>query len=330
MTAEDSDREVGRLRTEVGELKTQLAEAQAEAHAQAQAAEEGRAGRPPGTSRARRHIGWRGPVSSVLIVLGCVLAPISVLAVWTSNQVANTSRYVENVSPLITDPAVRTALTDKVSTAVSDQIDVRGLTAQVAAQLDSKGLTKLGSLLSGLAPSIAGGVDGFIHSSVAKIVTSPQVQRLWVEGNRLVHKQLVLALEGKKSALTVSNGQVVISLAPVIDQVKLSLAARGLTIVNKLPPINPTFSLFSARYLVKAQSLYRTLNTLRWLLPVLALVFLAAGIYIARRHRRALIGAGLGLAASMFVLGALLAIGRTIYLDNLPAPLLTPPRQPST
>jgi hypothetical protein len=54
-------------------------------------------------------------------------------------------------------------------------------------------------------------------------------------------------------------------------------------------------------------------------LPVLALIFLAAGIYIARRHRRALIGAGLGLAASMFVLGALLAIGRTLYLDNLPA-----------
>jgi hypothetical protein len=54
-------------------------------------------------------------------------------------------------------------------------------------------------------------------------------------------------------------------------------------------------------------------------LHVLALIFLAAGIYIARRHRRALIGAGLGLVASMFVLGALLAIVRILYLDNLPA-----------
>jgi hypothetical protein len=258
-------------------------------------------------------------VATVLIVLGCVLAPVSVLAVWTSNQVSSTDRYVANVSPLITEPAVRNALTDKVSKAVIDQIDVQGLTKQVAAQLDSRGLTRLGSLLSSLSGSIASGVSGVIHSSVAKIVASPQVQRLWVKGNRLVHQQLVLALEGKKSAITVSNGQVVISLAPVIDLVKHNLSARGLTIVDKIPPVNPTFSLFSAKYLVKAQGLYRALKTLRWVLPVLALLFLAAGIYIARRHRRALIGAGLGLAASMFVLGALLAIVRTLYLDNLPA-----------
>ena len=89
--------------------------------------------------------------------------------------------------------------------------------------------------------------------------------------------------------------------------------------MNKLPPINPTFALFSARYLVKAQSLYRLLNTLRWVLPILAFICLAAGVYIARRHRRALVGAGLGLAASMVVLGALLAIGRTVYLNSLPA-----------
>ena len=247
-----------------------------------------------------------------------MLAPVSVLAVWTSNQVSNTDKYVANVSPLITAPAVRSAVTDKITKAVTDQIDVQGLTKQVAAQLDSKGLTRLSSLLSNFSGSIASGINGFIHSTVAKIVASPQVQKLWVRGNRLVHEQLVLALEGKKSAITVSNGQVVIGLAPVIDQVKHNLADRGLTIVNKLPPINPTFSLFSAKYLVQAQSLYRLLETLRWVLPILTLLCLAAGIYIARRHRRALVGAGLGLAGSMLVLGVLLAVGRTIYLSKLP------------
>jgi hypothetical protein len=274
---------------------------------------------PRGSPPTRRRLGWRGPVATLLIVLGCVLAPVSVLAVWTSDQVSNTAKYVANVSPLITEPAVRNALTDKISTAVTSQIDVQRVTKQVAAQLDSKGLTKLSSLLSNVSGSIASGVNGFIHSAVAKIVASPQVEKLWVQGNRRIHQQLVLALEGKKSAITVSNGQVVVGLGPIIDQVKRNLADRGLTIVNKLPPVNPTFPVFSAKYLVKAQSLYRALKTLRWLLPILALVCLAAGIYVARRHRRALIAAGLGLAASMLVLGALLAIGRTIYLDKLPA-----------
>ncbi len=312
MATEDSDREVEQLRGEVAELKSRLADAQE------QAAEEARARQATAAPRARRRIGWRGPVATVLIVLGCALAPVSVVAVWTANQVSNTKKYVENVAPLITEPAVRSALTDKISTKVDDQIDVEGFTKQVAAQLSAKGLTRLGSLLSGFSGSIASGVSGFIHSTVAKIVASPQVEKLWVEGNRLVHQQLVLALQGKKSAITVSNGQVVIGLAPVVEQVKDNLAARGLTIVNKLPPINPTFSLFSAKYLVQAQSLYRLLNTLKWVLPILALILLAAGIYIARRHRRALIGAGLGLAASMLVLGAALAVGRAIYLNKLP------------
>ncbi len=260
----------------------------------------------------------------MLIVLGCVLAPISVIAVWSANQVSNTDRYVANVSPLISQPAVRSALTDRISTAVNDQIDVQGITKQVAAQLASRGLPRLGALLSTFSGSIASGVSGFVHSTVAKIVASQQVARLWIRGNRLVHQQLVLALEGKKSAISVSNGQVVIGLGPVIDQVKHNLAAKGLTIVNKLPPINPTFPLFSAKYLVQAQSLYRLLTTLKWVLPILALIFLAAGVYIARRHRRALIGAGLGLAASMLVLAAALAIGRAIYLNKLPDTVSAP------
>ena len=253
-----------------------------------------------------------------------MLAPISVVAVWSANQVSNTDRYVANVSPLISQPAVRSALTDRISTAVNDQIDVQGITKQVAAQLSSRGLPRLGALLSTFSGSIASGVASFIHSTVAKVVASQQVARLWVQGNRLVHQQLVLALEGKKSAITVSNGQVVIGLAPIIDQVKHNLAARGLTIVDKLPPINPTFPLFSAKYLVQAQSLYRLLTTLKWVLPILTLIFLAAGVYIARRHRRALVGAGLGLAASMLVLAAALAIGRTIYLNKLPATVSAP------
>jgi hypothetical protein len=263
-------------------------------------------------------MGWRGPLATLLIVLGCVLAPISVIAVWSANQVSNTDRYVANVSPLIREPAIRNAVTDKISTAIGNQIDVRHLTNTVAAQLSHRGLTRLGALLSSLSGSIASGVNGFIHSAVAKIIASSRVQKLWIRGNRIVHEQLVLALSGKKSAITVSNGQVVVGLAPIVDQVKHNLAARGLTIVEKLPPINPTFPLFSAKYLVKAQTLYRVLTALKWIMPILALAWLAAGVYIARRHRRALIGAGLGLAASMLVLGVALAVGRTLYLNKLP------------
>jgi hypothetical protein len=285
---------------------------------------------PPGATVAggphsvRGHrFGWRAPVSALLIVLGCILAPVSVLAVWSANQVSNTSRYVENFAPLIHEPAVQRAVTDKVTTVVTAKLDVPGLANAAAAQLNARGNTRIAALLRTFGPSLAGAVAGFIHSQVARIVASPAVARAWTQVNQTAHAQMVKALSGQgNSAVSVSNGKVVISLGPFIDVVKKDLANRGLTIVNKLPSINPTLELFSAKYLVKAQTAYRAINRLKIVLPVLTLILLGAGIYIARRHRRALIGAGLGLAASMLVLAAGLAIGRAIYLNSVPSNVL--------
>ena len=273
--------------------------------------------RPP--ARPRRRPGWRGPVATVLIVLGCILAPVSVLAVWTANQVSDTSRYVANMAPLIRDPAITSTLTDKITTQVSSHIDVTAYTSTAASALASRGLPAAATLLRNLGPSISSAVTGFIHTQVHKIVTSPAFARAWDRLNTVAHAQLVKALSGRgNGAITIKNGQVTLGLGPFIEVVKHDLAAGGLTIVNRLPPINPTFTLFSAKYLVKAQAGYRLINDLKIVLPILALVLLAAGVYVARGHRRALIGAGLGLAGSMLVLGAALLIFRTVYLNSVP------------
>ncbi len=259
----------------------------------------------------------------MLIVLGCVLAPLAVVGVWSANQVSDTSRYVANVEPLVHNPAVQNALTDKLTTEISSHLNVTGYVNQAATLLSGKGLPRVSQLLQTFAPSIAGAVTGFIHSAVHKVVTSPQFARAWVQVNTVAHSELVKVLSGQGgSAFSVSNGQVVINLAPFIAVVKSDLAARGFTLINKLPAINPTFPLFSARELVKAQSGYRLINDLKIVLPILALLLLGAGVYIARGHRRALIGAGLGFAASMLVLGAALIIARGIYLNAVPDSVL--------
>jgi hypothetical protein len=296
----DDHSELERLRAEVAKLRN---------------------GSPP--PRRRHRGGWRAPVAIVLIVLGCVLAPVSVLAVWTANQVSDTNRYVENVAPLIHEPSVQSALTEKITTQINTRLNVQGLTNQAANALSSRGLTRVGTLLHTFSGQLAGAVGGFIHTQVAKIVASPQVATLWEQVNRRAHAQLVKALSGQgKGSVTISNGQVVLNLGPFIDLVKHRLAARGFTIVNNIPAINPTLALFSAKYLVKAQTGYRLINDLKIVLPILSLLLMGAGVYIAKGHRRALIGAGLGLAGSMLILGIALAIARSIYLNSVPSNVL--------
>src|SRR5229473_576716 len=137
--------ELQRLRAQVAELSSQQA----------------------GPGR-RRRIGWRLPVATVLIVIGCLLAPLSVLGVWTANQVSDTNRYIANIEPLIHDPAIQNALTDKVTVAITSRLNVTGYTNQAAALLTSKGLPRVGTLLKTFGPAISSAVTGYIHTTVHK------------------------------------------------------------------------------------------------------------------------------------------------------------------
>ena len=272
--------------------------------------------------RRRRRGRWRAPVAVVLIVLGCILAPVAVIGVWTANQVSDTSRYIANIEPLIHEPPIQNALTGKVTAAITSHLNVTGYVDQASAALDSKGLTRVGALVKSFAPSLASGVAGYVHAAVHQIVTGPRFARAWVQVNTVAHQALTKVLSGQGKSVSIRNGQVVIDLAPFIEVVKQNLIARGFTAIDKLPPIHPQLALFSARNLQKAQGLYRLINDLKIVLPILSLLLIGLGVWAARGHRRALIGAGLGFAASMLVLGAGLAIFRTIYLNSVPPSVL--------
>jgi hypothetical protein len=269
---------------------------------------------------ARRRHSWRTPVSIVLIILGCILAPVAVIGSWASLEVSSTDRYVATVEPLIHDPAIQNYLTDQITSQITSRLNVTGVVNQAAAQLNSKGLTRISSLLSGFGPQIASAVNGFIFSTVHSAVSSPQFATIWVTVNRITHQQLVKVLSGQGStSISIKNGQITIDLGPFITAAKTDLIARGFKLASQIPPVHPTVVLFQANDLGKAQTLYRLIKAGRIVLIVLVLLLLAAGVWVARNHRRALVGAGLGLAASMLVLGIGLNIGRGIYLSSIPS-----------
>jgi hypothetical protein len=271
----------------------------------------------------RRRFSWRTLVSILLIVLGCVLAPVAVLASWAGNEVSNTDRWVATVEPLIHDPAIQNALTDKITTEITTRLNVTGVISQASSQLDSRGLTRLSSLLTTFGPQIASGVDGFIHSTVHKVITGPRVAKLWVQVNRIAHQALVNVLSGDNNGtISTANGQIVLNLGPFIDLVKQDLVNRGFSLASNIPTISPTVALFQSKDLGKAQAGYRLIRALKIVLPILVLLLLAGGVFAARKRLRALMGAGLGLAASMLVLAIGLLIGRSIYLSSVPSSVL--------
>jgi hypothetical protein len=74
--------------------------------------------------------------------------------------------------------------------------------------------------------------------------------------------------------------------------------------------------------IARARDAFNLLNAIGNWLPIIALIFLALGVYVAKGHRRALVGAGLGLAGGMLTLGLGIALFRAIYLNAIPAEVL--------
>jgi hypothetical protein len=271
----------------------------------------------------RRRFSWRAFFATLLIVLGCVLAPVAVIGVWAGNEVSDTGRYVATVEPLIHDPAIQNALTDKITNEIMSQVNVTGVVNQASSQLQSRGLTRISSLLGTFGPQITSAVTGFVHSTVHTVISSQAMATAWVQVNTIAHSAVVKLLSGQGNGpITTANGQITLNLGPLIAVAKQDLVAHGFSLASNIPPVTPTLALFQAKDLGKAQALYQLITTLKIVLPILVLALLAGGVFTARGRRRALTAAGLGLAGSMVVLAIGLLIARTIYLNSVPSSLL--------
>lgn len=73
-------------------------------------------------------------------MLGLVLVPLSVLAIWTNNQVSDTERFVATVSPIVEDPSVQTALADRITAEVLARVDIRQIVDETVNALAAQGL----------------------------------------------------------------------------------------------------------------------------------------------------------------------------------------------
>ena len=305
--------ELERLRAEVADLRTQAAAAPAPSE-------------PPLVVVAPRpRQRWRSLVATLLIVIGCILAPVAGVAVWTKNLVTDTDRYVTTVAPLARDPAIQSAVTDKITAEIFARLDVQGITNQAIDALAERGVPpSVADPLHALSGPMASGVQGFVHTEVGKVVASDAFADAWVSANRAGHQAMVAALTGQTGqGVTIANDTVTINLGPFIQVVKQRLVERGFDLASRVPDVNPSFTVLQSEAIGKAQGAFSLLNALGNWLPVIALIFLALGVYVAKDHRRALLGAGLGLAAGMLALGLGIALVRMLYLDALPLGVLT-------
>lgn len=261
---------------------------------------------------------WR-VTSIVLLVLGCVLTPVAVTAKWASTLVSDQDAYLAAVEPLATDPAIVSALENRLTGAIDEQISNLQLADKIGDELQSLGLPpKLATLATGYLATFRSDITDAISRMVDELVTSPKMAELWNAANAKAHTVFVQAMQGQYNDEVTKLHSVNVDLSQGAAAIKQKLESAGVSWANQIPDIPVVINLTGQADLQAIAGYYDLLNTLGTWLPWVALLLLLASILIAPSRLTGLARAGFWVAVSLLVLVVGAAIGREWLVGQSP------------
>jgi len=241
-----------------------------------------------------RHFPWRGIVAWILIVLACFMAILAPIAVWARASFLDTDNFVNTVGPLIGDETVAKSLSDEVSNRLFAALEIQERVKDAFQEV-------LPDQLDFIAGPIASGLQTLTQKITYEVITSSQFQAVWDKILELAHSNAVGIIRGDKAITISSNGEVVLDVGELATNVKDRLVDAGLTFLEKvpIPQSSKTIVLFTSSQLGMVKTSVEILDTLNWLLPLLALIFFAAAVLVSEDRRRYLMISSAALAIAM-------------------------------
>jgi hypothetical protein len=251
-------------------------------------------------SRGRRRV-VRG-----LVILGSVLAFLSIFAIWTERQALDTDDWVATSGRLLHNQTIRAAVGEYLVDQLYENVDVR---------------KELEEILPGdakdLAGPAAGGLRQVAGDGAEKVLETSTAQELWEESNRTAHEQLLAVLENKKEAVETEEGNVRLNLGNLLTNLAEQVGI-GEDLAEKLPPDAGQIEILKSEELKTAQNIAIAVKGLALLLSILTFAAFGAAIYLSRDGRWVtVLLAGAGLIAAGFAAVVARHIAGGIVVDQL-------------
>ena len=241
-----------------------------------------------------------------LVVLGSVLAFLSVFAIWIERQALNTGDWVSTSGKLLQNETIRTAVGDYLVDQLYENVNVEQELKDIL-----PGETKQ------LAGPAAGGLRQVAGQGAEKVLESSTAQELWEDANRSAHEQLLAVLENKGEAVSTEGGNVSLNLGSLITNLAGQVGIGG-TLAEKLPPDAGKIEILHSNELKTAQNIAVAIKGLALVLSLLTFIAFGVAIYLARDSRWvAVLFAGIGLIAAGFAVIVARHIAGGIVVDEL-------------
>jgi putative oligomerization/nucleic acid binding protein len=224
-----------------------------------------------------------------LVIVGSVLAFLSVFAIWIERQALNTGDWVETSGKLLHNAKIREAVGNYLVDQLYENVDVKKELEDI-----------LPGEVSELAGPAAGGLRQVAGQGAEKVLETSTAQELWEDANRATHEQLLAVLENKKEAVETENGEVTLNLGSLLTNLA-SQVGIGEDLAEKLPPDAGQIHILKSDQLKTAQNIAVAVKGLALLLSILTFAAFGGAIYLSRGSRWVtVLYSGIGLVAAGF------------------------------
>ncbi|EDY42904.2 hypothetical protein, partial [Streptomyces sp. SPB074] len=229
----------------------------------------------------------RALLAVVLAVVACVCVPAGALSVWAKYEIGDTDTFVDTVSPLASDRAVREAVADAVTDGVMRQVDLGPLQDQ--------------------------GRE-FVREAAVSFTGSTAFRDAWDAAARGAHRAVLDALSDRESGADIR-----IDLGPVTKQVKQRLIDNHVPYADRIPDTDTSITFVESRELGTARKVFHAFETAGPWPAIAAFVLGGAAIALAHRRLRALSLLAFGVALAGVALRLTLMSARDETLDRIPS-----------
>lgn len=222
------------------------------------------------------HINGRTITRRISLLLAGGLFVIASIIFYIGLTLIDTDRFMNVAGPLIQQPAIQSAVTQKTTDALFEKVDVEQLALDV-----------LPDRIDFLAPEVAKQVQNFTKNEVQKILASDRFQQVWETSLSTAHERFITALENYEGDGTISITDVYNRLSERLDDTKLSFLAN-----KTLPAKIGNITVVQADWLPTAHRIVSNIDTIRIITIGLFFGLLAVAVWLSNNRRRTLISIG--------------------------------------
>lgn len=209
-----------------------------------------------------------------LTVLAAIVALVGSIAFFVERTVLSEDGFEDVATKLIQSDEIR----DQVAATSVEQLYANVDVEQAIAQ-------RLPEAQKALAPVLAGLSEQGAQAAATRLLQRPRLQTVWVRTATATQRQVVRLLDDEGRFVSTTGGVVVLDLRPIMVAIggESGLVAR---IAERLPPDSGRVEIITSDQLEAAQTVTRILRFLADWLWIIALLLLAAAVWVARGRRR--------------------------------------------